>query len=417
MIFSKIRVSQRRLEQDLIDLGRFGEVADGGIMRPALSPSDIEARAWIKRRMGEVGLEFKEDEAANIIGRLNPESRSQNAPCIAFGSHSDAVFNGGKFDGALGICAGLEAVQAIRETGVVLPCPLELMVLTDEEGSHYAGTFGSRAMLGLLMDDEIYKSKGGKLPSLADSLKQVGKDPQQLWKAMRPATDLIAFLELHIEQGPVLETLSHPIGIVKGIVGIERYIIHVSGQTGHAGTTPMDRRDDALVKASRIIIEIHEALRTMGTNVVGTIGTVHVHPGAFNIIPGEVDLFLDLRAMEESVLSSARERIQGIVSRQSKSKMDPFLKKAGVSLDPKIQQIIEVSCRERGFPFHDLDSGAGHDAMTFQTKGIPAGMIFIPCKEGKSHCPEETIRIEDAVMGTQILTDSIVRIAFSLLSE
>jgi N-carbamoyl-L-amino-acid hydrolase len=139
---------------------------------------------------------------------------------------------------------------------------------------------------------------------------------------------------------------------------------------------------------------------------------VQVYPGAFNIIPGAVDLFLDLRAMEDSVLAFARKRIQEIVACQSKAKMDPFLAKAGVSLDSGIRKTIEISCRERGFPFLYLGSGAGHDAMTFQSRGIPTGMIFIPCKEGKSHCPDESIRIGDAVMGTQILADSIVRIAF-----
>jgi len=412
MNFPKIKVRESRLERDLIDLGKFGEVGGGGIMRLALSPADLTARAWVKDRMREAGLEVREDGAANIIGRLKSKSDSDHAPCIAFGSHSDAVPNGGKFDGALGICAGLEAVRAIRESEVALPFPLELMILTDEEGSHYAGTFGSRAMLDLLAEGEICKSKGDKQPSLAESLKRMGKDPEKIGEAIRSPSAFRAFLEIHIEQGPVLDSAGIPIGIVQGIVAIERYTIRVQGQAGHAGTTPMRLRDDALVKASRIIMEIHEALRNMEAEVVGTIGRVQVYPGAFNIIPGAVDLFLDLRAMEDSVLAFARKRIQEIVARQSKAKMDPFLAKAGVSLDPGIMKAIEISCRERGILFHYLGSGAGHDAMTFQTRGIPTGMIFIPCKEGKSHCPEEAIRIGDAVMGTQILADSIVRIAF-----
>ena len=211
--------------------------------------------------------------------------------------------------------------------------------------------------------------------------------------------------------GALSESGGIPIGIVRGIVAIERYTIRVQGQAGHAGTTPMRLREDALVKASRIIIEIHEALRNMEAEVVGTIGTVQVYPGAFNIIPGAVDLFLDLRAMEDSVLANARKQIQEIVACQSKAKMDPFLAKAGVALDSGIGKTIEISCRERGIPFHYLGSGAGHDAMTFQSRGIPTGMIFIPCKEGKSHCPDESIRMGDAVMGAQILADSIVRIA------
>jgi beta-ureidopropionase / N-carbamoyl-L-amino-acid hydrolase len=409
---SRVQIQQKRLERDLIDLGRFGEVAGGGIMRPALSRADLAARAWVQERMKDAGLEIREDGAANIIGRLAPPSGSGNAPCIAFGSHSDAVPNGGKFDGALGVCAGLEAIRAIRESGVTSPYPLELMILTDEEGGHYAGTFGSRSMLGLLMNGEIYKSKGDKQPSLADALKSLGKNLDKIGEGVRPPSDFRAFLEIHIEQGPVLWSAGIPIGIVQGIVAIERYTIRVEGQAGHAGTTPMRLRHDALVQASRIIIEIHEALRDMDAGAVGTIGALQVHPGAFNIIPGAVDLFLDLRAMEISSLERARRRIEEIVAARGNAAMNLFLAKSGVSLDPGVMKAIETSCRERSVPFLCLASGAGHDAMTFQTRGIPTGMIFIPSVEGKSHCPEEAIRIEDAVLGTQVLADSILHIAF-----
>jgi hydantoinase/carbamoylase family amidase len=272
-------------------------------------------------------------------------------------------------------------------------------------------------MLGLLMNGEIYKSKGDKQPSLADTLKSLGKDPDRLGEGVRPSSGFRAFLEVHIEQGPVLWSSGIPIGIVQGIVAIERYTIRVEGQAGHAGTTPMRLRQDALVRASRIIIEIHEALRDMDAGAVGTIGALQVYPGAFNIIPGAVDLFLDLRAMENSVLESARRRIEEIVAARENAVMNLFLAKSGVSLDPGVMKAIENSCRERSVPFRYLASGAGHDAMTFQTRGIPTGMIFIPCVEGKSHCPEEAIRIEDAVLGTQILADSILRIALADPSE
>jgi beta-ureidopropionase / N-carbamoyl-L-amino-acid hydrolase len=410
MIFSGIHIQEKRLEQDLAELGKFGWIPEAGIARPALSPADLAARAWLQDRMRDAGLEVREDAAANLIGRWNPESG--NHPCIAFGSHTDAVPNGGKFDGALGVCAGLEAIRAIRESGIAPPCSLELVILTDEEGSHYAGTFGSRAMLGLLTEGEIYKSKGEKQPSLAHSLKRMGKDPEKVGEAVRSSTDFLAFLELHIEQGPVLESLGVPVGIVQGIVAIERYAIRVEGLAGHAGTTPMRSRDDALVKASRVIVEIHDTLSEMNIEAVGTIGALQVYPGAFNIIPGAVDLFLDLRAMEKSHLDLVRDRIRGIVARQSKVTMNPLLAKAGVSLDPRIMKAVENSCRQRKIPWHYLGSGAGHDAMTFQTKGIPTGMIFIPCVEGRSHCPEEAIRFEDAVSGTRVLADSILRLAF-----
>ena len=411
MDFSAIRINPGRLEQDLGELGNFGEVAGGGIMRTALSDADLSARDWLKDRMADAGLNVREDGAANIIGRWNPEPDLADSPCIAFGSHSDAVPNGGKFDGALGICAGLEAVRAIREGGISIPCPLELLVLTDEEGSHFAGTFGSRAMLDLLAEGEINKSKGAGQPSIAESLRRAGKNPGEIDRGVRSPSEFLAFLEVHIEQGPVLESLGVPIGIVEGIVFIERYILRTSGQSGHAGTTPMRLRDDALIKAAKIILAVNEAVLAGGPDIVGTIGNVEVHPGAFNIIPGRADLLLELRSLREPVLASVRAAIQEILRTSEGSEMQPLLSKGGVRLDLKIMQTIELACRGRGVASHRLGSGAGHDSMTFQARGIPTGMIFVPCKEGKSHSPEEAIRMEDAAWGTQILTDTILRLA------
>lgn len=411
MDFSAIRINSERLEKDLVELAKFGEVSGGGIMRPALSDADLAARAWLKDRMREAGLGVREDEAANIIGRWNPGPGTADSPSIAFGSHSDAVPNGGKFDGALGICAGLEALRAIREGGISIPCPLELLVLTDEEGSHFAGTFGSRAMLDLLAEGEINKSKGAGQPSIAESLRRIGKNPAEIGCAVRSPSEFRAFLEVHIEQGPVLESLGVPIGVVEGIVFIERYILRVSGRAGHAGTTPMLLREDALVKAAQIILAVNQAVLAGGPDVVGTIGNVEVHPGVFNIIPGRADLLLELRSLKEPVLLSVREAIKEMIRSSAGSEMQELLSKGGVRLDANVLRTIELACRERGVASHRMGSGAGHDSMTFQARGIPTGMIFIPCKEGISHSPEESINLHDAATGTQILADTILRLA------
>ena len=311
-----------------------------------------------------------------------------DSPCIAFGSHSDAVPNGGKFDGALGICAGLEAVRAIREGGISIPCPLELLVLTDEEGSHFAGTFGSRAMLDLLAEGEINKSKGAGQPSIAESLRRIGKNPEEIGRAVRSPSEFRAFLEVHIEQGPVLESLGVPIGIVEGIVFIERYILRTSGRAGHAGTTPMHLRDDALIKAAQIILAVNEAVLAGGPDIVGTIGNVEVHPGVFNIIPGRADLLLELRSLKEPVLASVREAIQEIIRSSEGAEMQPLLSKGGVRLDPNIMRDHRaLPAANEALLRHRMGSGAGHDSMTFQARGIPTGMIFIPCKEGKEPFP------------------------------
>jgi len=411
MDVSKIQVQGDRLRQDLLELARFGGDPGGGIMRPALSVADLEARLWFKKRMEQAGLRVHEDAAANLIGRLDPAPDAAGRPCLATGSHIDAVLHGGMFDGALGICAGLEALRAIQESGWPIPCPLELLVFTDEEGGHFAGTFGSRAMFNLLTAGELYRSKGGERPSLAQSLRQMGKDPEQVGQAVRSPSEFRGFLELHIEQGPVLESMDIPIGIVEGIVYIDRYLIHVPGTVGHAGTTPMHLRDDALVKAARLITDINETITSAGADLVGTIGELKVQPGAFNIIPGNVVMTLDLRGMKEHPLAGVRSKVREIVQRVPKARMETILSKGGVNMDPEIIKAIEFSCRQRGIPFHRMGSGAGHDAMTFPPLGIPTGLIFIPCKEGKSHCPEETIRWEDATLGAQILADTMIQLA------
>ena len=411
MDFSRIKVTGERLRKDLEDLGRFGEEPGGGILRLALSEADLKAREWFKARMEQAGLKVCEDAAANIIGRLESSSGPPGGPCIATGSHIDAVPHGGKFDGAAGICAGLEALRAVGESGIRLPVPLELIVFTDEEGGHFAGTFGSRAMFGLLGEREVYKSRGEGRPSLADRLKGMGKNPGRIDGAARSPSEFRAFLELHIEQGPVLDSLRIPIGVVEGIVFIDRYSIRVEGNAGHAGTVPMNLRDDALVKAAGLVTTLNRLFRSAGPGLVGTIGEMKVLPGAFNIIPGSVEMSLDLRSMWKTPLERVRGRMRKIIRSVEGAGLEMLNSKGGVRMDPAVMNALILSCRERGVGWKRLGSGAGHDAMTFPAQGIPAGMIFIPCKGGKSHCPEEAIRWEDAALGAQILADTVVRMA------
>ncbi len=415
-----VKIDSERLWNDLTELSRFGGESGCGVERLALSDVDLAARRWFVKKMEEAGLKVKEDAAANLIGRLEPENVSSEKPCIAFGSHIDTVLNGGKFDGALGICAGLEVMRAIKEQNINLLYPAELLVFTDEEGSHYAGTFGSRAMFGLIKEEELERSRRTGKPSLGEDLRCLGKDPGQIKLARRHPREFKAFLELHIEQGPVLDSKRIPIGIVEGIAALRRYLIKVKGKEGHAGTTPMPLRDDALVKAAEIILKVHklllhEAERKKGQagepDLVGTIGEIQVYPGAINIIPGEVHMSLDLRSSQGDKLASVARAIRDIVSSVKGAFLELIIAKEGVLLDAWIKEIIADCCRRRGILFSHLWSGAGHDAMTFPLVNIPTGMIFIPCKEGRSHCPEEEILPEHALLGAQILADTVIRLA------
>lgn len=412
---SSLRINGQRLWNDLMELSRFGGESGRGVERLALSEADVAARSWFHRRMEEAGLRVKEDAAANLIGRLEVDNVPPETPCLAFGSHIDTVLAGGKYDGSLGICAGLEVMRVIQESGMPLSYPLELLVFTDEEGSHYAGTFGSRAMFGLVKEEELEKSRRAGKSTLAEDLRRLGKDPGQIKQARRQPTEFKAFLELHIEQGPVLETQNIPIGIVEGIAHLHRYLIKTKGQAGHAGTTPMHLRDDALVKAAEIIIKIHEALKMSRSDLVGTIGELQVYPGAINIIPGEVIMSLDLRSSRRDKLEAVCQSIAKIISAAKNSTLEPILVKEGVKMDAQIKEIIGASCRQQGIPFCYLWSGAGHDAMTFPPLNIPTGMIFIPCKGGKSHCPDEEISPEHAFLGTQVLAETVKQLASNSL--
>jgi len=416
--YSRIRIRKSRLQNDLSDLSQFGKEPGGGVSRTALSTADLQARRWFQGRMREAGLKIREDAAANLVGRLEPSEGPQEGPCIAIGSHIDTVSHGGKFDGALGICGALEAVRAIRESGIPLPCPLELIVFTDEEGSHFAGTFGSRAMLDLLEKGELYRSGGGAAHStLAESLKRMSKKPERIREAVRSPSEFLAFLEMHIEQGSVLDSSKIPIGIVEGIVFLERCLIRTAGQSGHAGTIPMGQRDDALVKAAKIVTGLNRIVRRAGKGTVGTIGRLQVFPGVFNIIPQKVEMTLDLRSMRKNKLDSVKKEIEKMLRLAGKSEIETLNAKGGVTMDRAIRKSLERSCRERKIRWRKMASGAGHDALTFASQGIPTGMIFIPCFEGKSHCPEEGIRWEDAAAGTQILADTILRIGYQRSSS
>jgi hydantoinase/carbamoylase family amidase len=272
-------------------------------------------------------------------------------------------------------------------------------------------------MFNLLTEGEIFRSKGEEKPSLAQDLQRMGKDPEKIDQAVRSSSEFRAFLELHIEQGPLLESRGISIGIVEGIVAIDRCLIQVEGKAGHAGTIPMSLRDDALVKAARMITAVNRTVRSAGPGIVGTIGELEVHPGAFNIIPGKVEMTLDLRSMKKTLLKNTRKKVREIIGATKNARLEMILSKDGVRMDRSIMEVIELSCQERGIRCLRMGSGAGHDAMTFPPQGIPTGMIFIPCKEGKSHCPEEDIRWEDAALGAQVLADAILKIAYGALEK
>lgn len=405
-MFENYRIDGTRLWTDLMALGKIGLTEGKGVTRTALSPLDIQARKWLLHRMEIAGLEVREDQAGNMVGTLKTV-KSQSTKVAAVGSHLDTVPQGGMFDGALGVLAALECARTIRENSINLPWDLEIINFCDEEGKHYAGTMGSRAMLGNLSDEDLngIKKKGDK--SFADSLAELGKDPGKIKLHPRPSEDFAFFLELHIEQGKILETKQIDIGAVTGIAGIYRFTVTVKGEAGHAGTFPMNLRDDALVKAAPLFTLLPQWVIEKNPQMVGTIGKVDVMPGAPNVIPETCSFVVELRSQEEEDIGYIVDLFKSYTAQHQGFEIMPLYEKPPRLLNETIITTIEKAAKHEGCSNIRIISGAGHDAHTFAAV-VPTGVIFIPCRNGASHTGDEWVEKKNAISGCQVLLRTIL---------
>jgi len=402
-----VKINLARLKKNIEELAEFGALETGGICRESFSNTDLAAKRWLMEKIRNAGLMAVRDEAGNIWGRLGSKKRS-----VLIGSHIDTVPEGGVFDGALGVLAGLECLETIRENK--LPCnhALEMVAFADEEGA-FLNFLGSRSMLGSLDADEISAAKNMNGFPLAKAMADAGLNHRQIVSARRDPSGIKAYLELHIEQGPSLESAKIPIGIVGAIVGIVSYWVTFSGEANHAGTTPMTMRRDALSGATEFYRRINAWIRSNPGGVV-TIGKMDVYPGAFNIVPGSVRLALEFRhssatrleKMESSFLeigNTIAEEMGLVFTADRLSWDDP------VSLSNDIIGTIRQETDSLGYAYRLMDSGAGHDAQILAQK-IKAGMIFVPSVGGKSHCPEEKSNWCDIEKGVQLLLNSTLKL-------
>ena len=353
----------------------------------------------------ELARLYEIDEAGNLIGTLS--GKRQNTNSIVIGSHLDSVSGGGIYDGSLGVIVGIAVCRALIENQIALDKNVEIIAFSDEEGSISGGTFGSRAMMGQLSAEEFAELQDPSAP-LFKAFEKAGLEPEKIEFARRKLQDFEVYLELHIEQGAVLEDLNVQIGVVTGIVGINRYYGFVRGCANHGGTTPMHLRDDALFKASSFITELIEKVRTEKDAVI-TVGTIEVEPGAFNIIPNCVKIGIESRSLElkrlteiEAYMEEKLTHLNGFLEIVSKGQ--------AVKTDSKIQAVIAETASMLGYSFKHMPSGAGHDAVSFASE-IPTGMIFIPSRGGLSHSPREDARLSDIEKGVNILFLSLLKIA------
>jgi beta-ureidopropionase / N-carbamoyl-L-amino-acid hydrolase len=392
-----------RLRLDFEAFAEIGRSAAGGYDRIAYSRADREARNWLIAEMRSIGLIVREDAVGNVIGRL--EGSDPQLKAIAMGSHTDSVPSGGNYDGVLGVLGGLACLRTLQAYGARLRHPVELIDFAAEEATMPGGTVGSRAMAGLLpaelLDVAAYDGR-----TLAEHMRAFGLDPAAWNDAVRSADAFSAYLELHIEQGGVLEAEAIPIGVVAGIVGIRRYAVTYHGIANHAGTTPMAARRDALVFAAPFIGDVRRVAITHG--IVGTIGTLQILPAAPSVIPGQVRLDVEIRAISEELLDGAEAELREIAGTSGATFVRVSAKRP-VTSAPDVMRAMSVACTQAGIEQKTMPSGAGHDAMCFATLA-PQGMIFVPSRAGISHSPDEFTEHEHCVAGARVLLGSLLGI-------
>ena len=388
-----ISISLPRLTSRITALARFGALSGGGVTRPCWSPPHEEARAWLLGELRAAGLEAWVDVAGNVFGATGIRALSPEAPIVLTGSHIDTVPEGGILDGALGVLAGLECLQAIGETRTPHARPLVVAAWSDEEG-RYGSLFGSRAFCGLLDGARIDEMAAVDGVRLVDAMARAGFDAHRAPEARAPAGAVNAYVELHIEQGARLEEAGIPIGVVETIVGVRRSRVVFVGQADHAGTTPMDRRRDAFLAGADYALRVREHVVTRGSGVsVTNFGVVHVHPGASNIVPGRAELVHEMRDPDVAVLErlaeecaamarevAGRHRVGAEIQLMSATTPAPC--------SSRVQTATENVCARLGLQYRRLYSAAGHDAQNLASV-TDAGMIFIPSQGGRSHRVDE----------------------------
>lgn len=398
--------SADRMEARIVALSEFGRNADGGVDRVAFSDADIAGRNHMIGLMKTAGLEVHIDPAGNIIGKRAGNSAAL-APII-FGSHIDSVPGGGNYDGDVGVIGALEAIDLLNSSNIITNHPLELIIFTAEESS----MIGSRGFTGDLSQRSLddFTTPGSER---TDGLDRIGGDHTRLREAKR-TTPVHAFVELHIEQGGILEQKKLNIGIVEGIVGISTWPVKVEGVANHGGTTPMPGRKDALVGASKLIIAINERATNMEGRQVATVGKIKAFPGASNVIPGTVEFSVQIRDLDADKIQHLFEVIQQ-EAKMVEEAMDVKITfgTSGVPspalTDMRLRSLIEQSTKDLGLTSQHMQSGAGHDAQ-HMAHFTPTGMIFVPSRGGISHSPKEYTSPQDMANGANVLLHTILKL-------
>jgi N-carbamoyl-L-amino-acid hydrolase len=396
-----MRIDKRRLEQSIEELGRIGQTSRGGLTRLALSDEDKRGRDWMVARMREAGLAITVDQMGNIFGQ---RAGDPALPPVMMGSHVDSVPTGGRYDGQLGVLCGLEVIRSLEDAKIRTRHPVTLAIFTNEEGARFQpAMIASGVMAGKIALEDAYNARDKDGIRLVDELERIG----YLGAEPCVARPFRAYLELHIEQGPFLEEEGLSVGVVEGIVAIAWSRLTIHGVQDHAGPTPMRIRHDALVAAAEVVSGVRRIAREMGGDLVTTVGNVVVAPNIVNAIPGRVTLSIDMRDPQDATLDRARAKLETTVREACEREgvryeLEHYWRVPYTAFDRGVVDAIERAARTAGARHRRIRSGAGHDAQYMAAIG-PAGMVFVPSHDGRSHCEEEFTPIDDIEQGATTL--------------
>lgn len=404
-----------RIRHDIDELAKFSVTQGSGCCRQTYTKEFSQARDYLVNEMKNIGLSVREDAVGNLIGRM--EGKNPDAPVIMCGSHFDTVRTGGRFDGLAGVVTALEVARVMKEEGFVPKCPLEFVATVEEEGTRFSGgLFGSRAMCGKLYDRELEISLDLDGISMAQAMREYGLDPDKAAEAKLDPKRVRLFLELHIEQGPVLDAEKVEIGIVDAIAGLRRWVVTVKGRSDHSGSTPMNMRADTMLAAARALVRGTAKTEALGDGTMVTCGSVEVKPGAMNVVANETVFKIDCRGKNMDSVGAVLEEIRKSLEESAETyaglsfEISEILRIESVYTDETVQELFEKIAKEKGISCKRMLSGAGHDAM-IMSEICDVAMLFVPSLNGRSHVPEEWTDYEDIRKGAEIMYEAICRLA------
>ncbi|WP_051302034.1 Zn-dependent hydrolase [Salibacterium aidingense] len=407
-------MSLERIDKWLEQLNQVGQTSSPGLYRLAYTTQEQQAMDIFRRLCEKEDMDVREDAAGNLIAR---REGTAPLPAVAIGSHLDTVYAGGRYDGTLGVLAGLEVIHRLNQKNIYTKHPLEIIVFRAEESSRFGmATIGSKLMSGAVSLERLAALTDKDGVTFPEAVEEAGYSFDSLIEAKRPETDIKTFMELHIEQGPLLEKNRLPVGIATGIAAPFRLRVNVEGKASHSGTTSMDIRKDALTGASELILGLEaEARKEKENNTVATVGRIESHPGAMNVIPGHCQFDVDIRstdtASRRQVYSQFKKQVQKVEkARGLKVTMETISEETPVPLHESIQECFASTCGRLNLTPFFMPSGAGHDVMNMARKW-PAGLLFVPSVDGLSHHPDEFTALTDMIAGVDVLEHSVRSLA------